>query len=63
MPRLANGPRAHAAAVRRDHPHVLAIDLTGRRWGHPDALLLYRWVARRNYLLRTIATAPRPTGA
>ena len=32
-------------------------DAAGMVWGHPNPVELYRWVSRRNDLLRTIAEA------
>jgi hypothetical protein len=47
---------------RRDnHPisRTKVIDDAGAVWWHSNPAELYRWVCRRNELLRTIAHAPR----
>lgn len=39
-----------------------ACDITGRVWAHPNPLHLYRWLSRRNELLRTLAATPQSSG-
>jgi hypothetical protein len=54
----------YATDPRRDDPRTSparVADAAGLVWGHSNPFELYRWVSRRNDLLRTIAVAPRAT--
>jgi hypothetical protein len=51
--------RPRQADSRNPVSSTLAIDAAGRLWRHDNPAELYRWVSRRNDLLRTIAGAPR----
>jgi hypothetical protein len=42
-------------------PAAKVVDAAGQAWRHDNPAELYRWVSRRNELLRTIAVAPLPT--
>jgi hypothetical protein len=48
--------------TRRAHttPPLKAVDVAGRVWAHHNPAELYRWVSRRNELLRAIDAAPTP---
>lgn len=42
---------------------AVAADVAGMLWSHSNPAELYRWISRRNDLLRTIAdAAPRASG-
>ena len=52
-------PFVRPTDVRRDPPHARAVDQAGLVWAHPNPLYLYRWIARRDDLLRTIVAMQR----
>ena len=57
--RMTTNPDRAQARVRprRAARAVVATDAAGMAWGHANPAELYRWLARRNALLRTIAAA------
>jgi hypothetical protein len=51
------------ATTRFDDPRTSAskvVDADGQVWRHDNPAELYRWISRRNELLRTIAVALLP---
>jgi hypothetical protein len=57
MSMLATAPcRPNTQCTKRRAIAAVA-DLSGHVWTHPNPLHLYRWVSRRNELLRTLGAA------